>query len=157
MTGATVAMAMLAASLPGNYDCVIEHRTVITETGAAPAGAEVNFPGFDGDAWRFALRVPRGDAPEAVVTWAADPIQIAGTHASLPLGPGQIAFMAVSPGPCMFTEQACATLVALSARDDGSAAFSILPAGSTRSESGVRSLFHVVFNGTCRRRNGAER
>ena len=44
----------------------------------------------------------------------------------------------------MFTEQACVTIVELSARDDGSLIFSILPAGSSRHElSGDPSAVHV--------------
>ena len=153
VTSAILSMAMLAASLPGNYDCTIDRQVVITEAGVQPGDA-VSFPESERDAWRFSLRVPRGDAPTVVVDWAANPIQIAGSHQTLPVAPGQVFFVALSPGPCMFTEQNCATMVELSARDDGSAAFSILPTGSSRSESGVRSLFHVVFIGSCRRREG---
>jgi hypothetical protein len=145
-----LAAALLAASLSGNYDCTIEHQVVITEQGAG--NQEVQFPESDRDAWRFGLRVPNGAAPEVTVVWPANPIQIAGTHPSLAVAAGQLAFVATAPGPCMFTEQACAALVELSARDDGSAAFSILPAGSSRDEqSSTRSLLHVVFLGTCRR------
>jgi hypothetical protein len=148
--------ALLAASLSGNYDCAIEHQVVVTEQGAG--NQEVQFPESQRDAWRFGLRVPNGAASEVTVDWPANPIQIAGTHPSLPVAPGQVAFIATAPGACMFTEQACIALVELSARDDGSAAFSILPAGSSRdAATGARSLLHVVFLGTCRRQNGAAR
>lgn len=149
MSMAIVAAALLAASLPGTYDCTIERQAVVTETGVQPGDA-VQFPEAERDAWRFSVRVPRGDAPEVTLTWAANPIQIAGRHASLAIAPGQLVFVALSPGPCMFTEGPCATLVELSARADGSAAFSILPAGSSVDANGVRSLFHVIFIGTCR-------
>jgi hypothetical protein len=149
----TAALILLAAALTGNYDCAIEHQIVLTENGFDTARQTVMFPESEQDAWRFGVRVPRGDAPRIVVDWPANPIQIAGTHQTLPLAPGQVAFVALSGGPCMFTEQNCATMVEFSAREDGGMAFSILPAGSTRAESGVRSLFHVVFIGTCRRRS----
>lgn len=149
MVDAALAMALLAASLPGTYDCAIERQVLVTESGVQP-GEAVSFDGADREAWRFSVRVPRGDAPEVTLTWAANPIQIAGRHASLPIAPGQLAFVALSAGPCMFTEGPCATLVELSARADGSAAFSILPAGSSVDANGVRSLFHVIFTGTCR-------
>lgn len=155
MTSAILATALLAASLPGAYDCTIEHQIVLTENGFDAARQQVMFPASERDVWRFGLRVPRGDAPTVVVDWAADPIQIAGSHRTLPVAPGQVFFVALSGGPCMFTEQNCATMVELSARDDGSVAFSILPTGSSRAESGARALFHVVFIGTCRPRNAA--
>jgi hypothetical protein len=154
MTGTMLAAALLAASLPGSYDCTIEHQVVINEDGVVAGDQAVQFPDADRDAWRFAVRVPNDAAASVTVEWAANPIQIAGEFRSLPIAPGQIVFMAAARGPCMFTEQACATLVELSARDDGSAAFSILPAGSSHdAASGVRTLLHVVFLGTCRQRS----
>jgi len=155
MTAAMLATALLAASLPGNYDCTIERQVVINEAGVVPGDA-VQFPEADRDSWRFGVRVPIGAAASVTVEWPANPIQIAGTFRALPIAPGQIVLMAAAPGPCMFTEQACATLIELSAREDGSAAFSILPAGSSHdATSGSRSLLHVVFLGTCRRRSAA--
>jgi hypothetical protein len=149
-------IALFAISLPGSYDCAIERQVVITETGASGEG--VNFPDDQRDAWRFAVRIPRGDASSVTVEWPANPVQIAGTHRSLPLAPGQIAFVTTSAGPCMFTEQACVVIVELSARDDGHLAFSILPAGSVRDDAtNVRSLLHVVFLGSCQRQSGSER
>ena len=154
MTAALTA-ALLVASLAGRYDCTLERQVAITETGAN--GSAVDFPEADRENWRFGLRVPNGDSPSVTVEWAANPIQIAGTFRSLPVAPGQVAFVAVAAGPCMFTEQACAALVELSARADGSAAVSILPAGSSRdAASDVRSLLHVVFLGSCRRRSGGQ-
>jgi hypothetical protein len=148
MIAISAAALLAAASLPGSYDCTIERQVLVTESGVQP-GEAVSFSGADRDAWRFSVTVPRGDGP-VTLTWAANPIQIAGRHASLPIAPGQLAFVALSAGPCMFTEGPCATLVELSARADGSAAFSILPAGSSVNAAGVRSLFHVIFTGTCR-------
>jgi len=146
-----LATALLAASLSGSYDCTIERQVAITEAGAQ--NQEVMFPESERDSWRFGVRIANADASQVVIDWPANPIQIAGTHPSLPLAPGQVALAAMARGPCMFTEQACVTLVELSARDDGNAAFSILPAGSVRNESGARTLLHVVFLGTCRRRS----
>lgn len=153
MIATTIALALAAASLPGNYDCAIEHQVVIGETGAQP-GSPVSFSGDDAAAWRFSVRLPRDAARDLTVDWPADPIQIAGNHPALTLAPGQVAFAAPARGPCMFTEGNCLTLVELSARDNGSLAFSILPAGSVRNQDGTRSIFHVVFVGSCRRREG---
>jgi hypothetical protein len=146
-------VALLAASLPGLYDCNIEHQVAITEAGAN--NQQVMFSESDRANWRFAVRVPRGDAPEVTIEWQADPIQIAGRHPSLEIAPGQVAMFAMSHGPCMFTEEMCMAMVELSAHDDGSLAFSILPSGSSREANGTRTLLHVVFLGTCRRREGA--
>lgn len=149
------ATAMLAASLAGSYDCTLGRQVVITESGAD--NMPVSFPGADRDAWRFGVTVPEGDMPEVVIDWPADPIQISGSHAPIAVAPGQVALAALSAGPCMFTEQDCLALVQLSAREDGSASISVLPAGSVRDENGARTLLHVVFLGTCQRRDGAER
>jgi hypothetical protein len=152
MTG-LLSVALLAASLPGLYDCNIEHQVAITEEGAS--NQQAMFSESEQANWRFAVRVPRGDAPEVTIEWQADPIQIAGRHPSLQIAPGQVAMFAMSRGPCLFTESMCMAMVELSARDDGSLAFSIVPAGSVRAENGTRSLMHVVFVGTCTRRAGA--
>jgi hypothetical protein len=152
MTG-LLTVALLAASLPGSYDCNIDHQATITAEGVS--NQQVMFPESDRANWRFAVRVPRGDAPEVTIEWQADPIQIAGRHPSLEIAPGQVAMFAMSRGPCMFTESMCMAMVELSARDDGNLTFSVLPAGSTRQANGTRSLMHVVFVGTCTRRAGA--
>ena len=150
-----IALAMaLAASLPGRYDCTIERQSVVDEAGGQP-GAQVNFPDSQRDNWRFAVEVPRNERAEVAIDWPANPVQIAGRHLALPLAPGQIAMAVPARGPCMFTEQMCLTLVEFSAREDGTLAFSILPAGSLRAESGTRSILHVIFTGVCRRRNGS--
>ena len=152
---AMLALALaMAASLPGRYDCTIEHQSVVTEAGGQP-GAQVNFPEDQRENWRFGVEVPRNERAEVTIDWPANPIQVAGRHASLPLAPGQIAMAVPARGPCMFTEQTCLTLVEFSAREDGTLAFSILPAGSTRAENGTRSILHVIFTGACRRRNGS--
>ena len=149
-----IMMGLLAASLPGNYDCTIERQVAIGEQGAS--NQEVAFLESEPQMRRFRLRVPTGAAPEIVIDWPGNPIQIAGSYRTLPIAPAQVVAMAPSAGPCMFTEQACVAMVEISAREDGSAAFSILPAGSVRdAASGVRSLMHVVFLGTCRR-SGSE-
>jgi hypothetical protein len=140
---------LLAAALSGSYDCTIEHQGTVTESGVE-ASAQVMFPESDRDQWRFSVQVSDGRTPNVTIDWPANPIQIAGRHPAVALAPGQVAFAAVAGGPCMFTEDACLALVELSARDEGSAAFSILPAGSSRSESGARSLLNIVFVGTCR-------
>ena len=148
----TIAM-LVAASLPGTYDCNIDRQAAITGEGAN--NQQVMFPESDRANWRFALRVQGGRQPSVTIDWPADPIQIAGEHPALPLAPGQIALATTSGGPCMFTEAACMALVELSVREDGSLAFSILPAGSSRDASGTRSILHVAFLGTCSRRSGA--
>ena len=155
MVGSIVA-ALFAASLPGSYDCTIARQVTITEEGAN--SEEVSFPDAERDAWRFGVRIPQGASPSVTIEWPANPIQIAGTHRSLPVAPGQIALVAPASGPCMFTEQACVALIELSAREDGGVSFSILPAGSVRDEaSDTRSLLHVVFLGGCQRQSGSER
>jgi hypothetical protein len=145
-----IAAGLLAASLPGSYDCTIERQVAIQEQGAS--NQDVAFPESEPQMRRFRLRVSNGPAPEITIDWPGNPIQIAGSHRTLSIAPAQVVAMSPSTGPCMFTEQACVAMVEISAREDGSAAFSILPAGSVRDEtSGVRSLMHVVFLGTCRR------
>jgi len=148
--------AVLAASLPGRYECTIANQAIVTEAGAEP-GAAVQFPGMEGGGWRFSphLRERANAASEVEVRWPANPIQIAGTHAALDVAPDHVVFLAMARGPCMFTELNCASLIQLSTREDGSAAFTIMPAGLARDASGVSSQFHVIFTGTCRRQGGA--
>jgi hypothetical protein len=154
MVTALALLAAVAASLPGRYDCTIERQSVVNEAGGQP-GAAVGFPEAERDNWRFRAEVSRGDNADVTIEWPANPIQIAGRQRTLPLAPGQIAFVVPARGLCMFTEQMCLTLVELSARDDGTLAFSILPAGSSRAENGTRSILHVIFTGVCRRQNGS--
>jgi hypothetical protein len=149
------AIAMLAASLPGSYDCNIDRQATITEAGASDS--QVMFPESDRANWRFSVRVPEGRAPEVTIDWPANPIQIAGRHPSVEIAPGQLVMFAMSNGPCMFTESACMAMIELSAHEDGSIGYSILPAGSSRNQDGTRTMLHVVFLGTCRPHGGGAR
>jgi hypothetical protein len=147
-----LAQPAAAAALTGRYDCTIERQAVITETGVQPGDA-VSFEGADRGNWRFAVRLRenRNAAPGIEVSWPANPIQIAGTHAALDVGPGHLAFIAMARGPCMFTETNCMALIQLSARADGSAAFTIMPTGLAGDERTGRTQLHVIFTGVCRR------
>ena len=149
-------LAAAAGTLSGTYDCSFERQAVVDESGVQP-GAVVNFEGEDRDNWRFSVRMRenRNGPPQFIVTWPANPIQIAGTHTGIDLAPGHVAFVAISPPPCMFTEINCMALVQLSARADGSAAFTIMPTGLAGDETSGRTQFHVVFTGSCRRQNGS--
>jgi hypothetical protein len=151
-----IALAAAAATLSGSYDCTFDHQAIVTEAGVQP-GAAVSFDGADRDHWRFGarLRENRNAAPQVEITWPGDPIQVAGTHAAIDVGPGHYAFVAMHPRPCMFTETNCVALIQLSARADGSAAFTIMPSGLSGDEANGRSQFHVIFTGTCRRQNGS--
>jgi hypothetical protein len=145
-----------AAALSGTYDCTFERQAIITEAGVQP-GAAVNFEGADRDNWRFSVRLRenRNAAPQVEITWPANPIQVAGTHAAIDVAPGHYAFVAMAAGPCMFTETHCMALIQLSARADGSAAFTIMPTGLAGDEASGRSQLHVVFTGSCRRQSGS--
>lgn len=152
----TALLLAATAALSGSYDCLIDRQVVINENGVQP-GAVVNLDGGEGEAWRFNVRLieHRNAATQVEVRWPANPIQIAGTQASLDLGPGHLAFLAMSPPPCMFTEANCMALVQLSARADGSAAFTIMPTGLAGDESSGRTQLHVIFTGACRRQGGS--
>jgi hypothetical protein len=149
-------LAAAAGLFSGPYDCTFERQAVVDEAGAQP-GAVVSFEGEDQNNWRFSVQMQenRNRPPQFIVTWPANPIQIAGTHTGIDLAPGHVAFVAISPPPCLFTEINCMALIQLSARDDGSAAFTIMPTGLAGDEASGRTQFHVVFTGSCRRQNGS--
>jgi hypothetical protein len=151
-----IALAMAASALSGSYDCTIERQAVVTEAGVQPGNA-VSFPEAERDNWRFSVRLRenRNAAPQVEVRWPANPIQIAGTHPALDMAPGHVAFIAMARGPCMFTETNCMSLIQLSAREEGGAFFTIMPAGLSRDEAGVRTQLHVIFTGACRPQNGS--
>ena len=153
---AALLLAAAAGTLSGPFDCTFERQAVVDESGVQ-SGAVVNFEDEDRDNWRFSVRIQenRNRPPQFIVTWPANPIQIAGTHTGIDLAPGHVAFVAISPPPCMFTEINCMALVQLSARADGSAAFTIMPTGLAADETGGRTQFHVIFTGSCRRQNGS--
>ena len=154
---AALVLTAAAGILSGPYDCAFERQAVVDESGVQP-DAVINFPeGEDPDNWRFTVRMQqnRNRPPQFFVTWPANPIQIAGTHSGIDLAPGHVAFVAISPPPCMFTEINCMALVQLSARADGSAAFTIMPTGLAGDETSGRTQFHVIFTGSCRRQNGS--
>jgi hypothetical protein len=154
---AMLTAAMLAANLSGSYACAVDRQIIINEAGVNEPNAQVRFEGVGQGDWRFGIRVSGTETPSVAIAWPANPVNIAGTFRAMTLAPGQIAFAAGSRGPCMFTEQACVSVFELSAHDDGSAAFSILPAGSVNDHAlGSRRIFHVILMGSCQPRRASE-
>lgn len=158
MSGVGLAMAaLLAASLPGGYDCQIGQTAVITENGVL-SGEPDQFPEALGPAWRFGLNVRElaNAALEVEVRWPpASLVEIGGTYPAQELAPGHIAFAGSTRGGCLFGGTHCPFLVQLAAREDGSLGFTIMPTGLNRTRSGGFTQFNIIFTGSCRRQNGS--
>ncbi|ATY31313.1 hypothetical protein [Sphingomonas psychrotolerans] len=141
------------AATTSSYDCTIETPQALSRTSATSATINpIGFPEGTDD-WKFRILVSKDDkGAQAEVIWPKNPIQIAGKYAALPIAEGSLAFVAMSGGPCLFTDQACATMVQLVDQPGGTATILLTPTAlSTEKDTGKRSTFIVLTGGICNR------
>jgi hypothetical protein len=155
MIGLAMALAALANST--SYDCTMEVPKTIARKGDAAEARQILFsPQLTPADWRFVLTLGKGEGGkgiDATITWAGDPIQLAGKHAALTTADGAIAFTTFSTGPCMFTESMCMSLVNMARQPDNTIKFIVLPAAlATDRKANTRRPFVVISEGVCKER-----
>ncbi|MCC6925607.1 hypothetical protein [Novosphingobium sp.] len=145
-----VSTLFLAASavlgLTGSYDCEIANIAAISVDGEKASASKIG--GMPKEALRFRLEL-KGD--KASIDWKESPFQIDGKNmALLPTGPESGMILAVSGGPCMFTEAACATMINFAKSTDGSLRLLLVPSAvSTDDASKERAPFLVSMQAQC--------
>ena len=148
-----ISFLLAATALSANYDCTLDVPKALDQKDGAALLSPIVFPDVAEGGWKFQAKVSRDDeGVDAAINWPGNPIQIAGEFPAMPTADGSIAIMTYSPGPCMFTESGCMSLVSLVDRGDGSAKVIIMPAAlSSDKANNSRDPFVVLIEGTCRR------
>ena len=150
MIGAALAAAALLAA-PASYDCTLDPPRAL----GGPAGEErssaVELPDLGPLRFQMDLVDRRRDGLEANIRWPGDPLSIAGRTAAISTGEGAVAVVALSAGPCLFTEGACATLINLIDETSQRARVVLTPSAYARDEAGVRRPLNILLSGTCTR------
>ena len=155
LVGAIAASGMVLSSpaVAVTYNCSIESPVSLQRNGDTSKLNHITVGNSEHEPWKFSIKVvppkTKDDLPTAVVDWPTDPIQIAGSHPLLPTSDASNAFVAVSGGPCLFTEQACATLVQIVDQSDKTAMIEILPSAIGGDEKNGRRPFVAIMEGTC--------
>jgi len=93
----------------------------------------------------------KDDLPEAVIDWPNSPIQVSGHYPAIPTAGNSYAIIAFSPGPCLFTDTACATMINFVGEPDGNAKVLMYPAALTTTDEKLqlKEPFIVVLQGSC--------
>jgi len=140
-----VVLAALAAVPTGGFDCDLSQIAAVSvEQGKATAGT---IDGLPADAKKFHLQFFGNNV---AVDWPGNPIQAAGKNTVLPTGPGAGMVLFVSAGPCLFTEQACATMINFAQQPNGSLKLLITPTALTLDQDHkTRYPFLVLIDGQC--------
>lgn len=148
-----ISLILAATAFSANYDCTLDVPKALDHKDGVASLSSIGFPDVAEGSWKFQAKVTRDDEGiDAAITWPGDPIQIAGEFPAMPTADGSIAVMTFSPGPCMFTEMGCMSLVNLVDMGDGSAKVIITPAALTSDKANNRrDPFVVLIEGTCRR------
>jgi len=137
-----------------SYDCVLD-APVAASTAEGGQSSKIGLPE---SMLRFTMAIDRSPGGiSARIDWPENPFQIAGSFKGIPTGPGATAFLALSGGPCMFTEQACMAVIHFVEQADKTAKVIISPVALTRdSKTNVRTPFAVVAAGRCTRQGTAK-
>lgn len=151
MTAVSILLAAVLLAGPVTYDCTLDPPRALGGAPGEERSTAIEIP--DAGPLRFEIDLVdrRRDGLEAIVHWPGDPFQVAGRTAALPTGEGAVTFLAMSPGPCLFTESACATLVNLVDETPQRANVVLTPSALVRDEAGVRRPFQILLSGTCTR------
>ena len=151
MSVATLVLAAAATTVSGSYDCTVDQVTAVSIEGGKATASMIE--GLPADSMKFGLEF-KGD--DASIEWPNSPIQVSGKQTVLPTAPGAGMILAVSPGPCLFTERSCATMVNYAQQADGSLKLLLTPtAVSSDRDHKLRFPFLVSMEGSCsvRKRN----
>ena len=147
---ATLAAAALLAGLV-SYDCTLDPPRALVGAPGEERASAIGIPDAGPLRFRIDLSERRDGSMEADVRWPRDPFAIAGRSAALRTGEGAAAFIAMSAGPCLFTETACLTLVNLVDETRERANVVLTPSALSRDEAGVRRPLNILLSGTCTR------
>ena len=139
-------LAAAAAGLPaGPFDCEIKQVAAIDYDAGKVSASMIE--GVPSDSLKFALSI---NGSEAIVDWPNSPIQANGKQHVLSTGNSAGMILMVSPGPCLFTERACASMINFAQQSDGSLKLLVSPTAlSTDKEHDVRFPFMVYMDGNC--------
>ena len=149
LSASLAAAAFLAGSV--GYECMLDAPRALGGAPGEERSSAIGIP--DAGPLRFRVNLSRtgsGDL-EADVRWPGDPFAISGRTAALQTGEGAVAFIAMSAGPCLFTEAACLTLVNLVDETPQRANVVLTPSALVRDEAGVRRPLNILLSGTCTR------
>ena len=95
---------------------------------------------------------PKSGTPvlDAKVSWPGNPMNVEGEFLAFPTGVDALALVAISGGPCLFTETACAAVIQIVDQPTGPAQLLILPTAlSTDRENNIRKPFVAIVRGFC--------
>jgi len=138
-----------AATLIATYSCQLEAPKAVGFENGNATSSEIGLPPAS---LQFTVSMNSGNPIQAQLDWAGDPFTMAGKFPAVETAPGAYAFSAFSPGPCLFTEQACLSQVNLVDTGTGDARVIVTPVAlTTDKKANTRSPFVVVALGTCTR------
>ncbi len=148
-----IAMASAAVWLAAStvYDCTVDAPRVLGGTAGQEQTTEIGLP--EAGPWRFQINVAEQSDGSAIaeVRWPSNPLQMAGRFPVIPTAPTALAFVTVSGGPCLFTENACLTLVHIVDETPQRSRVVMTPTALSRSENGDREPLRILLSGTCAR------
>ncbi|MEQ7872557.1 hypothetical protein ABDK56_00925 [Sphingomonas sp. ASV193] len=149
-----ISLILMASAAQASFDCQLEAPKAIGFDGEKVTASTIGLPPAT---LAFALTISDGNPKQATITWAEDPMKMAGTFPAIETAPNSYAFSSFSGGPCMFTEKACLTQFNLVGARDGSAFLVVTPVALTRDQkSGGREPFAVLARGVCQRRSAGK-
>ena len=138
---------LAAATVIASFDCTIEAPQAIGFEGAKITSSAIGLPSAT---LQFSIRIEDGKPKYAVVDWPNDPMRVAGRFPAITTAPSSYAFSAFSPGPCLFTEQACLTQFNLVETSTGTANLIVSPVAlAFDDKTQARSPFAVLARGRC--------
>jgi hypothetical protein len=147
-------LLMIAAAATA-YACTLSAPAAVTVDGDKATVGRID--GLPAQAMNFRMDLRAGKNLEAIVTWPNSPLQIEGKAAALTTGQGGVAFVIVGPGPCLFTETSCISLVHLVDTSSTTATAMISPtAMSTDEAKKTRAPFLVSAVAQCTRSEGTK-
>jgi hypothetical protein len=140
----SVQLLIMAAALAGGFDCQLSTPQAVNVSNGAVSGTPIGLPST-ALAFRLDIKNDQGS-----VDWKDSPIQLSGKQVILPTGPDAGMVLFTSGGPCLFTENACATMLNYAKQPDGSLRLVVTPTALvTDSASKTRSPFLVAIEGQC--------
>jgi hypothetical protein len=140
--------------LAESFDCTMGLPKSVTINGDKAETAPLNINGKTPFGYTFRLSFAqkrKDELPEAAIDWPNSPIQVSGRYPAIPTANNSYTITTINPGPCLFTDTACTTMINFVGEPDGSAKVIMYPAALTTTDEKqqLKEPFIVVLQGSC--------
>jgi hypothetical protein len=129
------------------FDCKLDPPQDVRDFEPETRISTINLFNTGPGKWEFDLSL---DKRNATIHWPSSPMQLDGRGPLIQIGPTSFATFLASPGPCLFTDGNCGSMVIFSEQSDKSLRLLLEPLAVIKLEESGAQPYKIFINGACK-------